>query len=276
VAEPIATQTMAIEVAPEKPVRRRRRWMGTLIALVIVVIVLLVAFFIADAVARQYATGIVREKIVAALKLDPGSRVDVDLGSGSILLQAATGSLEELRVHIPEFTLGEITGEAEVMATGVPIDTSTPLDTLEIEVTVSEANVQKLSGYLSGIDLTSVTLADKLIRIGSNLDVFFTSVPVAVDLAPAATADGISFEPVTVLLGDQQVSVDDLRAIPGISGVVGNLLGSRTVCVASYLPAALTVDDVTVVGSDLVVSINGDGVALDGEGMSERGICPPQ
>ncbi|MBG6054573.1 hypothetical protein IWX81_000963 [Salinibacterium sp. CAN_S4] len=269
------SQTLVIEVPPEKPAKRRRRWMGPLIALVIVIILLLVAFFVGDALARQYATGLVKEKIVAALKLDPDSEIDVNLGDGSILLQAATGSLDDLRVHIPEFTLGEVTGEAEITALGVPIDTAKPLEKMNIEVTVDEANVQKLSGYLSGLDLTSIALQDQLIRISTDIDVLFSTIPVSVDLEPSATEGGISFEPVTVLLGDQQLSVDDLRAIPGISGIVGNLLGSRTVCVASYLPQGLVVDDVTVVGSDLVVSINGDGVALDGVGLSQQGTCPP-
>ena len=270
------SQTLVMEVPPEKPAKRRRRWwMGALIALVITVILLLIAFFVGDALARRYATGLVKEKIVAALKLDPTAAVDVNLGDGSILLQAAAGSLDDLRVHIPEFVLGEVTGEAEITATGVPIDTSKPLGTMGIEVTVDEANVQKLSGYLSGVDLTSIELRDKVIRIGTNIDVLLTNIPVAVDLAPSATDGGISFEPVTVLLGDQQVSVADLRAIPGISGIVGNLLGSRTVCVASYLPQGLTVEDVTVVGTDLVVSINGDGVALGGAGFSQQGTCPP-
>ena len=270
------SQAPVMEVPPEKPAKRRRRWwMGALIALVITVILLLIAFFVGDALARQYATGLVREKIVAALKLDPTAAVDVNLGDGSILLQAVAGSLDDLRVHIPEFVLGEVTGEAEITATGVPIDTSKPLGTMGIEVTVDEANVQKLSGYLSGVDLTSIELRDKVIRIGTNIDVLLTNIPVAVDLAPSATDGGISFEPVTVLLGDQQVSVADLRAIPGISGIVGNLLGSRTVCVASYLPQGLTVEDVTVVGTDLVVSINGDGVALGGAGFSQQGTCPP-
>lgn len=267
--------TRVIELPPEKPVRRRRRWLGPLIALAIVIVVLLVAFFVGDALARQYATGLVREKIVEALKLDPSAQVDVNFGDGSILLQAAAGSIDTLSVHVSQFSLGEITGEAQVTATGVPLDSSQPLKTMAIEVTVDEANVQKLSGYLSGVDLTSIELRDKRIRIGTDLDVFFTKIPVSVDLAPSANAGGISFEPVTIVLGGQEVSVADLRAIPGISGIVGALLGSRTVCVASYLPEALTVDGVSVVGKYLVVSINGDGARLDPAALETLGTCPP-
>lgn len=275
-AEVAPAQTLVIDIAPQAKVKKRRRWMGPLIALVIVIVVLLIAFFVGDALLRQYATGLVREKIATALKLDPDSEIDVNLGDGSILLQAVSGSIDNLSVHIPEFTLGEVTGEAEITATGVPIDSTKPLDTMGIEVTVTQANVKKLSGYLSGVDLTSIELRDKLIRIGTNIDIFLGSIPVAVDLSPSATDGGISFEPVTVLLGDQQISVADLRAIPGVSGIVGNLLGSRTVCVASYLPTGLKVDDVTVVATDLVVSINGDGIALDPASLSARGTCPAQ
>ena len=257
------------------PAKRRRRWMGPLIALILVVIVLLVAFFVGDALLRQYATGMVREKIVTVLKLDPKAVVDVNLGDGSILLQAATGRIDTVNVHIPRFSLGEVTGEAEITATGVPIDTSQPLDTMGIEVTVDEANVRKLSSYLSGAALTTIDLRDKLIRIGTTIDVLFTSIPVAVDLSPSADDRGISFTPETVTLAGQQLSVADLRAIPGISGIVGNLLGSRTVCVASYLPQGVKVDAASVVGTDLVVSINGDGLVLAGPGLSAQGTCPP-
>ena len=267
-------QTLVIELPPEPAPKKRRRWLGPLITLVIVIIVLLVVFFVGDALARQYATGLVREKIVAALKLDPAAEVDVNLGDGSILLQAAAGSIDDLSVHVSKFSLGEVSGEAEISATGVPLDSSKPLDTLGIEVTVDKANVQKLSGYLSGIDLTSIDLRDSHIRIGTDLTVLFTTIPVSVDLSPSAKDGGISFEPVTVFLGDQQVSVADLKAIPGISGLVGGLLGSRTVCVASYLPEALSVNDVRVVESDLVVSINGDGATLGGPGLSTNGTCP--
>ncbi len=39
------------------------------------------------------------------------------------------------------------------------------------------------------------------------------------------------------------------------------------------LPQALVLDDVKVVGTDLVVSVNGDGVALSDPGLSTMGTC---
>ena len=272
--QPSAIDTLFIELPPQPPARRRRRLLGPVIALAIIVILLLVAFFVADALARQYATGLIRDKIVDALKLDPATEVDVDLGDGSILLQAAVGTLDNLSLTIPTLKLGEVSGQATLTATAVPIDLTKPLGTLNIEVTVDEANVQNLSAYLSGATLTSIELTDNVIRIGSEVDILFATVPVAVDLAPSANGGGVSFAPVNILLGSEQISADDLRAIPGIGYVASILLTSRDFCVASYLPQALAISDVRVVGKNLVVSLKGDGTTLSGPGLSTMGTCP--
>ena len=280
-AEPIAprpepvdapAETVVIEVPPPK--KKRRRWIGVLIGLVVLIILLVVGFFIADAYAKTYAENYVRERIVEVLKLDPKSDVEVDLGSGSVLLQAARGALDEVNVHVDEITFGDITGDAQLTATQVPLDSSKPVDKLDIEVTVSEDNVKKLSGFLSGIDLKSIELQDGVIRVGTEFTLLFFTIPVAVDLAPSAVEGGIGFEPQTILLGDEPISVADLRASPEFSALAGDLLNTQVFCVASYLPQALSIADADVVGTDLVVKINGDGVALGGPDLSTNGTCP--
>jgi hypothetical protein len=97
---------------------------------------------------------------------------------------------------------------------------------------------------------------------------------VAVDLKPSAKDGGINFDPQNIVLGDQQISVDDLRSNPQLGFLADSLLASRDFCVASFLPRDLTVDKVDVVGTNLVVSINGDGAALGGPGLSTMGTCP--
>ena len=54
--------TVVIEVPPVK--KKRRRWIGVLIALVILIVLLVVGFFVADAYAKTYAENYVRERIV--------------------------------------------------------------------------------------------------------------------------------------------------------------------------------------------------------------------
>ena len=280
-AEPIAprpepvdapAETVVIEVPPPK--KKRRRWIGVLIGLVVLIILLVVGFFIADAYAKTYAENYVRERIVEVLKLDPASDVAVDLGTGSVLLQAARGALDEVNVHVDEITFGDITGEAQLTATQVPLDSTKPVDKLDIQVTVTEENVQKLSGFLSGIDLKSIELNDGLIRIGTEFNVIFFTVPVSVDLNPTAKDGGINFDPVTILLGDDEISVADLRNSPEFSSLAGDLLQSRDFCVAGFLPQALTIDKVEVVGKTLVVGIDGDGTALSDPALSTLGTCP--
>lgn len=265
-------ETVVLEVAPPK--KKRRRWIGVLIALAVIIVLLVVGFFIADGYAKTYAENYVRERIVEVLKLDPASKVEVDLGSGSVLLQAARGGLDEVNVHVDNITFGDISGEAQITATKVPLDSSQPVDKLGIKVTVSEENVKKLSGFLSGIDLKSIELKNSLIRIGTEFNLFFINIPVAVDLNPTAKEGGINFDPVTILLGEDEISVADLRASPEFSSLAGDLLASRDFCVAGFLPKALTIDKVQVVGTNLVLGIDGDGTALSDPALSTLGTCP--
>ena len=263
-----------VVIVTDPPKRKRRRWIGVLIGLFVLVVLLVVGFFVGDAYAKRYATDLVRTRIIEVLGLDPKSDVDVDLGEGSVLLQAVRGGLDEVTVRVPEITFGEITGTATLVATKVPLDSTQPVDTLRITATVDEENVKKLSGFLSGIQLNDIELADELIRIHSEFSLIFFTLPVAVDLQPTAVDGGINFDPVTILLGDDEISVADLRASPQFSAIAGDLLASRDFCVASSLPKALVIDDVDVVGKTLVISINGDGTALAGPGLSEMGTCP--
>jgi hypothetical protein len=268
-------ETSVVERVETPPVEtKRKRRIGWIIAVAIVAVVLVAGFFVADAVVRQIATGYVRDRIVSVLSLDPATPVDVDLGSGSILLQAARGSLDELSVHADEITLGDITGEVELSATGVPLDSSVPLDTLGITVTVTEQNVRKLASFLSASELKSIDLQDGVVRVGTEFNLIFFTLPVSVDLQPSAVEGGISFDPVTIVLGDQEISVQDLRDSPEFRALAGELLDSRDFCVASYLPEALTIEAVDVVGSDLVVVINGDGLALGDAALTTLGTCP--
>lgn len=265
------TPTVVLVEAP--PPRKKRRW-GWIIALAIVLVVLIFGFFVADAFAKQYATSYVRDRIVQVLGLDPQTPVDVDLGGGSVILQAITGSIDEVNVQIDEITFGDLTGSAQITARNVPLDGSQPVEKLGIVVTVTEENVRKLAGFLSGLELQSIELGDGLIRIATEFNLFIFTIPVAVDLLPTAKDGGINFDPQTVLLGEDEISVADLRASPQFRALAGDLLNSQQFCVANFLPTALTIDKVDVVGTELVVSINGDGTALSDPGLSQVGVCP--
>lgn len=276
VAEPPASDrpTEVIVVEEPAPPRRRRRWIGWVIAAAVLVVLLVVGFFVADALARQVATAYVRDRIVEVLKLPADATVDVDLGTGSLLLQAARGSVDEVTVWVPELAVGGITASAVLTAEGVPLSDTEPVRELGIVVTLTEDQVRALSGYLSGIELTSIDLERGVISVGTDLNVVFLTVPVTVDLVPSPSENGIAFEPDSITLDGTQISVDDLRAIPLVSDLAGDLLDSREFCIADSLPQALTVRDVEVRGDELVVTIGASGVPLSGPGLSTTGECP--
>ena len=267
-----AQRTVVIDAPP----RKRRRWPWILLIVLVVLAGLLVAaFFIAEKYVREYAENYARDQIVSVLALPEDTPVRVTLGEGSIILQALSGAIREVDVEADGVTFGELTGDAAISATRVPLDGSKPVGTLDITVTIAEDDVRTLAGSLSGLELSSIELQDGVIAIGSEFNLFnLIVVPVAVDLAPAAVDGAITFDPVTIYLGDDPISVADLRNSPEFSSLAGDLLRTQTVCVANSLPQALTVVDVQVVGSDLVVKVNGDGTPLSGPELSTMGTCP--
>lgn len=258
---------------PEKPKRRRRLWwvIGGLVLVILVVGVVLV-----ETVGRSFATELVRDKIVTSLGLDSSEGVAVDLGSGSLLLQTLTGGVDVVTVDIDRFEMNGLASSARVVATEVPLGASKPLDTLTVDVTVPGDQIDQLAGSLSGLDLDSIELNDSTIRISTVFDVLFIRIPVAVDLLPVAAGNAIAFEPQSVLLGDEQISVADLRANPLVSGLAGSLLASREFCVATSLPTALTIDSVAVDGSDLTIELSADGIPLGDAQWQQFGTCSEQ
>ncbi len=271
---PIVVQqpASAVELGEARP--RNRRWIVLVVVLLVVTAVLVVGFLIADSFAKTYAADYVRSRIVEVLKLDPATPIDVDLGSGSVILQALTGSINAVTVTADSIIFGDLEGSAQITAANVPLDSTQPVEKLDIVVTISEENVRNIAANLSGLELTSVELEDGVIRAGAELNLVVLTLPVAVDLLPSVKDGGITFDPQTVLLGEDQVSVADLRANPLVSAVAGDILQSTDVCVASYLPQAFALDAVSVVGSALEISINGDGTVLGDSSLGELGTCP--
>ena len=269
-----ATETTVIVPAETAAPKKRRRWIGWLIAVTVVIVLAIVGFIVGDTLARQYATDYVRQQVIQVLALPQDTEVDVDLGSGSLILQAMRGSIDEVTVGIDELTVGAITGSARLVATDVPLDGAQPLNTLGIVVTIPQGEVRKLAGNFSGLELKTIDLADGLITIGTEVTILsFLTIPLSIDLAPTASEGSISFDPQVIRAGDDEISVADLRANALFSSIAGDLLNAQDFCVADSLPQALTITKVAVVGTALVVTLSGDGAALGGPAMSTMGSC---
>ena len=256
----------------ESPPKKKRRVWPWILA-VVVLVVAVVGFFVADAAVKSYASNLVKQRIIQVLQLDPATPISVDLGGGSILLQALSGKVSTVHVTAPKVSFGALTGSAVVHATDVPLDQNAPVGTLAVTVSVDQADLGAITGNLSGAQLTSITLAEPDIVVNTQFSILGFGIPVGMGLVPSASNGQIVFTPSTITVGQQSFSADDLRNNPIFSGLAGALLTQQNLCVADRLPKALTVSDVKVSGSQLVVTVTGDGAALGGSDLTTLGSC---
>jgi hypothetical protein len=261
---------------PSTTRRRNRRRTGWLIAGGVIAVILITGVVLVETVGRATAETLVRDQIAVSLGTENTDGVTVNLGSGSLVFQVLTGGIDEVTIDLDRVEVNGLEASARVVATEVPLLPSAPLKTLSMTVSIASGEVTKLAGTLSGLELDSIELKDSAIRVSTTLKLLFIRIPVALDLLPVATGNSIAFEPQSVLLGDQQISVADLRNNDTVSGLAGSLLNSQKFCVASSMPAALTIDSVAVNGSDLVIELSADGIALGDERWQQYGSCPEQ
>jgi hypothetical protein len=259
--------------AQEPPKRKRRGWLIALIVAVVLLVLLVVTFFIVDAVAKSYARDYVADRIIAVLGLPADAEVDVDLGGGSIILQALTGRVAQVDVGVPEVAFGELSGAATVHAEGVPLDANAPVESLDIRFQMTEEALAPLADNISGLELQSLTLEEPEIFAATEFDLFGFLLPVSMGLEPGAEDGRVTFTPTTIRIGEDEYSAPELAENPFFAALAGPLLQQQQMCVAQELPRALTITDVVVTGEHLVVSIDGDGAALGGPDLSTPGTC---
>jgi hypothetical protein len=271
-ADPAAAPEPEVVVLPA-PKRKRRRWPFVLGGIVLLLVILLViGYFVGENYAKNYARDYIKQRIIAVLGIDPATPVTVDIGEGSVLFQALAGRLNEVDVTAEEVTFGTLSGAATIHAEGVPLDANAETRELDVTFAVAEEDVvSALSGNLSGLQLDSVALEEPEIVATTSFDFFGFKIPVGMGIVPSAEEGQIVFTPTSIRLGDETYTADELKESFG--GFADELLAQQSVCVNENLPVALTIVDVDVVAKDLVLKIDGDGVALGGSDLSTPGTC---
>jgi hypothetical protein len=263
--------TLPLPPLPETP-KKRRRWIGWAIAAGVLVVVLVVGAFVAESVARGVATDRIHDELVTGLSLEADHPMDIDLGGGSLIVQALGGTVDSVDIAIDDVPLGDIVGDVVLAATGIPIDMDQPVATVDATVTVDAANVQKLAGSVEGIALDSVTLGDGVIEVAATLEALVFSIPVSATVAPSAEAGQLVLAPQSISINGTATSVDELRDGP-LGSLAGGLFGQRSICVAQYLPAILTLEGVDVTETAVVLDFSGDGAVLGADDLAAKGTC---
>jgi hypothetical protein len=175
--------------------RKKHRGRTALIVLLVIVVVLVAAFFIGDYFAKKYATNYVRDQIASSLGLPSTAPVTVNLGSGSILLQAATGHIDDVNVTVNPIALDGLTGSATLVAHGVPLYQTDPVQSLQVKVFVPTSTVATAISRVPSLAALkpTVKLSGNHVNVTGTIYIFGFPQGIGATLTPKVTAGEPSF-----------------------------------------------------------------------------------
>jgi hypothetical protein len=252
---------------------KRRHPVRRVVIAIIVVVVLVIAFFVADAFARSYATNYVREQVASSLGLSSDAPVSANLGSGSILLQAATGHLNSVDVRIDPLTVAGLSGSAHMTATDVPLDQTQPAKSVDLSVTVPASTVTKGVSEIETLKAftPTVKIVDGKVDIVATATFFGIRIPIGLVVVPGVKAGHPTFTVSSVKASGATISVSTLdRYIPGIKNVLST---GSSLCIANALPKAFELTGVSLTSTSLVYTLSAQNVALNSTALSHKGSC---
>ena len=253
---------------PAKAPRKKATVVSTVLGVVALVVL---GLFGLDNWVRQQVADYVTEKVVEVLSLEADQPVTVDIAGTSVIAQVITGRIDEVGVGVDNVTIGDLTGGVRIQASGIPTDLERPVDKVQIEFTVSESSIGTIAHVLSASAIDSVVLADGEIRLASEFRILGLPLDVGVGIEPYAANGEIGFTPTSVTLNGSTTTAAALTQKYG--KVASALLTTRSLCVARWLPKAITVDAVEVRDTNLVVTIGADRAILDDASLRQLGSC---
>jgi hypothetical protein len=272
---PVAPEPTPVvdEAATAPPKKKRRGWLIALVIVGVLVVLAVVAVIIGEMVAKAYARDYVRERIVAVLQLPDDAAVDVDLGGGSIILQALAGRVDTVDVHVPQGTFGELEGSVRLHAEGVPLEDSAAVEKLAIDFAIQSDDLAALTQGADPATAPTVELVDGEVAFSSEFELFGSAIPWGLSLQPSAEDGALVLSPTSFTLGEQtfEAGVDDGSFLGQIAAA---FLQPQTLCVADQVPQALVLTDAAVGDGELVLTFTGDGAALGGPEFQALGVCP--
>lgn len=276
----MSTEVVPVEpeptvVANEEPPKKRRGWLIALIVVAVLIVLGIIAFIVAEAFAKEYARDYVRARVVEVLQLPEDAEVDVDLGGGSIILQALTGRVNEVDVEVPEVAFGELSGAVRLHAEGVPLDENAPVDVLRIDFAIGADDLAALGQGEDAATAPTFAFDDGQVQISSEFVLFGASIPLGLSLTPSAVDGALVLTPTSITVGSETFdagSDDDSF----FGQLVAGLFQPQTLCVAASVPQALVLADATIDDAELILAFDGDGAAFGGPELSTLGTCPAE
>lgn len=250
----------------EAPKRRVWPW---IVAFAIVAVLAVVAWFAAEAIARQVVTNVIVNEVRTQLSLPASHEIDVELG-GAVVPQLIGGSLSEVTVSSEDVPVGDLSGDVTVVAQDVPIRGG-EMSGATATVSLDEDQLRDLLSSVEGFPAESVGLDTPDVTMETELQLFGAGIPVGVSLTPSAEDGGIVLTPASLQLAGSDVTADALRSQFGVIADV--VLRDWTVCIAGHIPTGIVLTSVEVQDDELVAVFDVAGGILSDASLMATGTC---
>lgn len=244
--------------------RKQHRRVGPVVVLGVLVGLIVAAFFVANKLASDAAADLVRGPIQTAL--GSKARVDVDLGPGIFLFQAASGRLDHVTISTTGVPVGAGSGALELVADGLPLDIGGTVTKLHATLSLDATSMQSVVP----VQGSTITFEGDQFVVTSQVPVGGAPRAVVLHVTPSAAGGQVALGVTAVSVDGNDVSVDDAKA--GAYGAeVAALVSPAPLCVSGFLPASLVLSSAAVHGDHLVLELDGKSVSL--ASLATKGSC---
>lgn len=260
--------TQVIEVP-----RKRHRGRRALIAILVILVLLIAGFFVGDYFAKKAAASYVQQQVATALDLSSTKPVSVNLGSGSILLQALSGRIDTVDVSVDPLVVNGLSGTATLTATGVPLSSTVPVQSLGVVVRIPSTTIKTAIARVPVLAQykPTVTIEKNAVGVTGTVYVFGLPQKVGLSMVPTVTAGKPGFSIAAASFDGVKISTQQLaKYIPGIASI---LKTGVSLCIANALPKSFVLTSITLDQNELVSHFTGNGVELNSATLQQKGTC---
>ena len=251
------------------PPRRKRRLWPWIVSLGVVLVLFGGAAFAGEWLARDLVERGVRGALASELGV-PTDQAEVQV-EGFVIPQLISGRFDEVRIEAQDVSLQGFTGDVAVTARGVPLRADGPLNSAEASVTLDQEQMRALMAGVEGFPEESLGLSGADVTITVGLNVFGVAVPIGVGLTPSAAGGALVLTPASFSVAGASADAQGLRNQFG--AIADAVLQPWQVCIASSLPAGLTLTDVAVVDQRIVANFDiASGILVDST-LRDPGVC---
>lgn len=272
-------ELIVIETTPDAAAtpRRRRPWLGWVIALgilIILAILAVVGWFAAENIARAQIVAEIQKSVGEGTGIDP-KQVQVTLSDDPVLPQLIAGELGYVGIAADGVAFGPLTGDIDIVMAGVATGEGQPIDWIEITVeTPTEAFISALSSSTNIAFESAKVTDDGQVELASKVDLgIFGETEFGITLDLAVADGGATLQVQSVRLGDLEYTAENLASAPVIGAAAEQLLQPVPVCIADQFPPGVVPTALAMTPETVTFILTASDLVLSEDLLSQRGTC---